>query len=95
MAQKMCSRSSCGFSTLALNTQGQGLDRIFLESNAHVTVLSLDINFKKYMDGEKKVFRSIFKFQQLKVINFKTYSVFRSRDLMLYTSKSEKRKHCK
>lgn len=37
------SRSNCEHSTLMLNAQGQGLDHVFLESNAHVTLLSLDI----------------------------------------------------
>lgn len=58
--------SSCGFSTLALNTQGQGLDSIFLESDACVTVLSLDINFKTYMEGEKRYLDQYFNFSNLK-----------------------------
>lgn len=47
-----------GFSTLVLNTQGQGMDGVFAESNVHGTVLSADISFKKYTDGKKKVFKS-------------------------------------
>ena len=41
-----------GFSTLVLNTQGQGMDGVFAESNVHGTVLSADISFKKYTDGK-------------------------------------------
>ena len=49
------SRSSWEHSTLMLNAQGQGLDHVVLESNAHVTSLSLDINLKKKHD--KKAFK--------------------------------------